>query len=246
MGFTGRRAVPVMSDPCDDWPGSLAVDLSAWPGLKGIVDEDALIRIGTHRILEAVTDMQVIAEAGTGRGAVELVRRYRPNVVLIDVRMPDQDGLAAIETIRAFSPDTAVVVLTTVDVDECVHRALRGGATGFLMKGCDPQDIIRATRVVAAGEAVFAPRVTRRLIRQFTAIGIERARRARRRLSALTDRERQVMRPLARGLSNADIARTLFVSEGAVKAYVSRMLTKLDCENRVQLALIAQDSDLFD
>jgi DNA-binding NarL/FixJ family response regulator len=207
-----------------------------------IVDDEELVRAGFRMILHPVDDIAVVAEAGDGREALTAVRAHRPDVVLMDVRMPGMDGLAALAALSALPAPPATVMLTTFDIDEYVHAALRSGAAGFLLKDTSPRDLIAAVRTVAAGSAMLAPTVTRRLIDAFAGQRPPDAE-ARRRLAVLTPREGDVVRAVARGLSNAEIARELAMSEATVKAHVSRCLTKLGLTNRVQVALLVRDAD---
>jgi len=193
-------------------------------------------------VLEAEPDLDVVAEAGDGADAIGVVRRQRPDVVLMDVRMPRMDGIEATREITAAQPDVRVVVLTTFDVDDYVYGALRAGASGFLLKDADPDDLVAAIRVVAGGDALIAPSVTRRLIAEF-AERPEPSRRGRV-LDTLTDREREVLEELARGCSNAEIAEALYVSETTVKTHVSHVLAKLHLRDRVQAVVAAYESGL--
>jgi DNA-binding NarL/FixJ family response regulator len=207
-----------------------------------IVDDEELVRAGFRMILEPVDDIEVVAEAGDGGEALTAVAKHRPDVVLMDVRMPGMDGLTALGELGRSANPPAVVMLTTFDIDEYVHTALRHGAAGFLLKDTSPRDLLAAVRTVAAGSAMLAPTVTKRLIDAFAGQQAPDAVRARRRLAALTGREGDVVRAVARGLSNAEIARELGMSEATVKAHVSRSLAKLDLTNRVQVALLVRDS----
>ncbi len=210
-----------------------------------IVDDEALVRAGLRMILSASDDLEVVAEAEDGADAVDAVRAHRPDVVLMDIRMPRLDGLAATQAVLALDPAPRVVVLTTFDLDDYVFRALEAGASGFLLKDTPPRDLVRAVQVVAAGDAMLSPTVTRRLIGHFSDSGSSsRQRTALERLGALTVREREVLVAVARGLSNAEVGRELFMSEATVKAHVSRLLTKLDAGNRVQVAILAHDAGL--
>jgi DNA-binding NarL/FixJ family response regulator len=209
-----------------------------------VVDDEALVRSGLRMILEAAGDIAVVAEARDGQAAIAAVARHRPHVVLMDVRMPGMDGLAAAERITAVPGAPKVVMLTTFDLDEYVHAALRIGAVGFLLKDTPPRDLAAAVRTVAGGDAMLAPSVTRRLISAFADRQPGRARTARQRLAVLTDREQEVARAVARGLSNAEIGRELAMSEATVKAHVSRSLAKLGLTNRVQAAILVHDAGL--
>jgi DNA-binding NarL/FixJ family response regulator len=211
-----------------------------------IVDDEALVRAGLRLILSSADDLEVVGEADDGADAVEAVQRHRPDVVLMDIRMPRVDGLTATRSLVALDRAPRVVVLTTFDLDDYVFRALEAGASGFLLKDTPPRELVNAVRVVAAGEAMLSPTVTSRLIEHFTAGGAAaRQRTARDRLSTLTARENDVLLALARGLSNAEIGRELFMSEATVKAHVSRLLAKLDAANRVQVAILAHDAGLL-
>lgn len=200
-----------------------------------------MVRSGLRLILEAESDMVVTSEAENGDEAVRLARRESPDVVLMDVRMPMMDGLEATRQITESNSDTRVIVLTTFDVDDYVYGALRAGASGFLLKDAGGDQLVEAIRVVASGEALIAPSVTKRLIAEF----------ARRPESAkvegldeLTDRELEVLAQVARGLSNAEIAEELYVSETTVKTHVSHILTKLRLRDRVQAVVLAYESGL--
>ena len=208
-----------------------------------LVDDDPLVRAGLSMILASAEDLRVVGEAADGGEAVEAVRRHRPDVVLMDVRMPRMDGLAATATVTALVPAPRVVVLTTFGLDDYVFAALQAGASGFLLKDTPPRELIEAVRVVAAGEAMLSPSVTRQLIEHFAASGADgRRRSAEARLAGLTEREREVLLSVGRGLSNADIGRALYMSEATVKAHVSRLLSKLDVSNRVQIAILVHDA----
>ena len=209
-----------------------------------VADDEALVRSGLRMILEAAGDIAVAGEAADGAAAVAACTRLRPDVVLMDVRMPVLDGLSAAARIAHLPRPPSVVMLTTFDLDEHVHRALRAGAVGFLLKDTPPADLAAAVRTVADGNAMLAPTVTRRLITAFAETGPPPAERARERLAALTERERDVVRALAQGLSNADIGRALTLREATVKAHVSRALDKLGLDNRVQAAILAYEAGL--
>jgi DNA-binding NarL/FixJ family response regulator len=211
-----------------------------------VVDDEALVRSGLRMILEAAGDIAVVAEARDGAGAVAAVARHCPQVVLMDVRMPGMDGLEAARQIATGPDAPKVVMLTTFDLDEYVHAALRAGAVGFLLKDTPPDDLAAAVRTVAEGNAMLAPTVTRRLISEFAERQPSRARAARERLAALTGREYDVVRALAGGMSNAEIGRELAMSEATVKAHVSRALAKLGLTNRVQAAILVHEAGLSD
>ena len=191
----------------------------------------------------------MVAEAADGREAVEAVRRHRPDVVLLDIRMPRMDGLAAGAEIRRTVPETAVVMLTTFSEDEYIARALGDGASGFLLKSGDPRELIAGIRAVADGAAYLSPKVTQRVITELSTAGggrMARAARARQQTNQLTARERDVLALVGAGLSNAEIGRRLYLVEGTVKAYVSSILTRLDVKNRVQAAIVAHEAGLVD
>ncbi|WP_031165283.1 response regulator [Streptosporangium roseum] len=209
-----------------------------------IVDDEALVRSGLRMILEAAGDMAVVGEARDGDEAIAAAVRLRPQVVLMDVRMPGTDGLTAAARISAASDAPGVVMLTTFDLDEYVHEALRLGAVGFLLKDTPPRELAAAVRTVAAGQAILSPAVIKRLITSFVDKAPSRAESARGRLASLTAREEDVIRVLARGLSNAEIGRELKLTEATVKAHVSRLLAKLGLANRVQAAILVHDADL--
>ena len=212
-----------------------------------LVDDEALVRAGLRMILETADDVTVIGEAEDGRAAIDAVGRDRPDVVLMDIRMPRLDGLAATAAIRARPRPPAVVVLTTFDSDDEVFRALEAGATGFLLKDTPPAELLRAVRLAAAGDSMLSPTVTRRVITRFTAEDrTNRRRDALDRLRDLTEREREVLVEIGRGHANADIAKLLFMSEATVKTHVSHLFEKLSVTNRVQLAIAAFRAGLVD
>ena len=191
-------------------------------------------------IVESQPDMQVAGEAGDGQEAIDIVRRERPDVVLMDIRMPQVDGIAAT---RQVADITRVVILTTYELDEYVFDALAAGASAFLLKAAPPEDLIRAIRVVASGDALLAPSVTRRLIQEFAKRPEPQARKAKQ-LEALTERELDVLREVARGLSNAEIAARLYVAETTVKTHVAHVLDKLELRDRVQAVILAYETGL--
>jgi DNA-binding NarL/FixJ family response regulator len=210
-----------------------------------LADDDALVRAGLRTILSAADDLHVIGEADDGTAAVTAVREHRPDVVLMDIRMPQMNGIAATQTITALDHPPRVIVLTTFHLDEYVFGALQAGASGFLLKDTPPADIIRAIRLVAGGEAMLSPSATRTLIERFSAdTSTPRRAAAEQALQALTGREREVAAEVAKGHSNADIAARLYMSEATVKAHLSRVLTKLGAANRVQVAILARDAGL--
>ncbi|WP_055523304.1 response regulator [Streptomyces graminilatus] len=210
-----------------------------------LADDEALIRAGIRLVLELADDIEIVAEANNGADAVELARRHLIDVALLDIRMPGVDGLAAAVEMRKVAPRTNVVMLTTFGEEEYVTRALRCGAAGFLLKDTPPEDLIRAVQVAAAGEPVLSPRVTRQLIERYVSRDLSQADEARRRVAALTDRERDVLFLLREGCSNGEIAKALLVSEGTAKSLVSRILSALDCTNRVQAAILAHDAGIL-
>jgi DNA-binding NarL/FixJ family response regulator len=207
-----------------------------------VADDQALVRSGFSVLLRSADDIEVVGEAGTGREALEVVRTHRPDVVLMDIRMPEMDGLEATALVTAESPETRVLILTTFDLDEYVFQALRAGASGFLLKDTRPEELLEAVRVLAAGEALLAPRITRRLIEQFAQQPSAAAPVPNHALDSLTERELEVLGTVARGLSNAEIAAELFMSHATAKTHVSRLLTKLDARDRAQLVMIAYES----
>lgn len=211
-----------------------------------LVDDEQLVRLGLKMILESAGDIEVVAEAADGGEAIEQAIRHRPDAVLMDIRMPGTDGLTATERITRLPGAPKVVMLTTFELDEYVHTALGYGAVGFLLKDTPPKDLIQAVRTVVEGNAMLSPTVTKRLIEEFTARGSARAAAARKRLEALTGREREVVIAAARGLSNAEIGDELHMSEATVKAHMSRVLAKLALSNRVQAAILVHDAGLLD
>jgi DNA-binding NarL/FixJ family response regulator len=205
-----------------------------------LVDDEALVRTGLRMILETAADLTVVGEAGDGDAAVAAVRLHRPDVVLMDIRMPRLDGLAATAAVRAQPHPPSVVVLTTFDSDEEVFQALEAGAIGFLLKDTPPPDLLRAIRLAASGDAMLSPGVTRQVIHRVTAEDRTRRRRdALARLDALTEREREILVEIGLGRTNAEIAGSLFLSEGTVKTHVTHLFDKLAATNRVQLAIAA-------
>lgn len=206
-----------------------------------LADDQALVRSGFRMILEERDDIEVVAEAENGREAVEAARRTSPDVVLMDVRMPELDGIEAAARILAERPDARVLILTTFDLDEYVARALRAGASGFLLKDVRPTQLVDAIRVVAAGDALLAPTVTRRLLHRFAQSLDSSPPPA---LEQLTDREREILKLVAEGLSNAEIADRLVLGESTVKTHVSAVLRKLGLRDRVQAVIAAYDAGL--
>ena len=209
-----------------------------------LADDQPLVRTGLRTILEDAGGFDVVGEAGDGVEAIAKAVELGPDVVLMDVRMPRLDGIAATRQIRATPEPPHVLVLTTFDLDEYVYAGLRAGASAFLLKDTLAPDLVSAIRVVVAGDAVVAPSATRRLVERFLDTTPEPDRARAQSLSALTDREREVLGLLARGLSNAEIAAELFLSEGTVKTHVSRVLTKLSLRDRVQAVVLAYETGL--
>jgi DNA-binding NarL/FixJ family response regulator len=213
-----------------------------------LADDQPLLRRGFRMILETEDDLTVVAEAGHGGEAVELARQHHPDVVLMDIRMPGTDGIEATRQIAAAGSQVRVLVLTTFDLDEYAFGALRAGASGFLLKDVRPGELVAAIRTVAAGDAVIAPRVTRRLLEEYAQVlPLPSDQRAQRypALAALTEREREVLIAVGRGLSNTEIAAALFVSEATVKSHVGRILAKLGLRDRVQVVVLAYEAGLI-
>jgi len=209
-----------------------------------LADDQALVRTGFRMILAETDDIEVVGEAGDGDEAVRVAAAAGPDVVLMDVRMPGTDGIAATRRIRAAEPAPRVLILTTFDLDEYVYAGLRAGASGFVLKDALARELISAVRVVASGEAVVAPTVTRRLIERFVGDGPDVGRLSLAALDVLTGREREVLMLIARGLANAEIAHALFLSEGTVKTHVSRILAKLGLRDRLQAVILAYETGL--
>ncbi|WP_026421733.1 response regulator [Actinokineospora inagensis] len=207
-----------------------------------LVDDQELMRVGFRMVLGAQEDMEVVGEAGDGRAAIELAERLRPDVVLMDVRMPVLDGVEATKAITE-AGTSKVLVMTTFDLDEYALSALRNGASGFLLKDTPPDHLVSALRSVASGEAVVSPSVTRRLLDRFLGPGGGELRDASV-LDVLTEREREVLVLMAQGLSNTEIARKLFLSEATVKTHVGRVLAKLELRDRVQAVVLAYETGL--
>jgi DNA-binding NarL/FixJ family response regulator len=213
-----------------------------------LVDDQSLLRLGFRMALETQTDIEVVGEAGDGAQAVAMAQALQPDVVLMDVRMPRMDGIEATRQIVAAGLTTRILVLTTFNLDEYVYAALRAGASGFLLKNVPPADLFSGIRAVAAGDAVVAPNVTRRLIDAFASHLPDPATGRSlvdQRMHLLTDREREVLIEVARGRSNAEIAQRLGVAEGTVKTHVGRILTKLDLRDRVQVVVFAYETGLI-
>jgi DNA-binding NarL/FixJ family response regulator len=209
-----------------------------------LVDDDPLVRAGLRMILATAEDLEVVGEVDDGARAVAAVLKHRPDVVLMDIRMPEMDGITATAAVRRLDSPPQVVVLTTFQADEQVMSALRAGAAGFLLKDTPPTEIMSAVRLVASGEAMLSPSVTRTLLSHLgDAQASERRRNATQRLAMLTDRERQVAVAVGSGASNAEVATSLFMSEATVKSHVSRLLVKLDVANRVHIAIVVHDAN---
>lgn len=210
-----------------------------------VADDQELVRAGFRLLLERVADIEVVAEVDDGTRAIAEVLRMRPDVVLMDIRMPRMDGLAAAREIVAQAPDTKIIILTTFDVDDYVYEALRAGSSGFLLKSSPPERLITAIRTVAEGEALLDPAVTRRVIEEFTRQPARAANPAPE-IQRLTERELDVLRQLARGLSNAEVAAELVITEATVKTHVARMLAKLQLRDRVQAVVYAYEHGLVE
>ncbi len=211
-----------------------------------VVDDQALVRGGFAMVLGHEEDIDVVAEAGTGLEAIEVAREHRPDVILMDIRMPDLDGLEATSRILAEADwDVRVLILTTFDPDEYVYRALRAGASGFVLKDIAPHELVAAVRTVADGGALLAPSITRRLIGRFAErLAVDTA--ASGRLERLTERERDVVAAIARGSSNAEISKELFIGAATVKSHVSNILAKLGLRDRAQVVVFAYESGLVE
>jgi len=208
-----------------------------------LVDDDGLVRAGLRLILSAADDIDVVGEADDGTDAVAAVLRHQPDIVLMDIRMPRMDGITATAALRRLDRPPEVIVLTTFQADEQVVAALRAGASGFLVKDTPPSQIIDAVRLVAGGDAIVSPSVTRNLLSHFeNSDASDRALVAARRLGSVTDREREVAVAVGAGASNSEIASQLYMSESTVKAHVSRLLVKLEVTNRVQIAILVHDA----
>jgi DNA-binding NarL/FixJ family response regulator len=215
-----------------------------------VADDQALVRAGFRLILDAQPDIEVVGEAADGVQALAKAAKLRPDLVLMDIRMPEMDGISATRQLAGPGVDrpTKVVILTTYDLDEYVFDALASGAAGFLLKDVPPEDLIRGVRTVAAGDALLAPAITRRLIAEFVARPSREESTAKRseELASLTQREDEVLRLLARGLSNAEISATLYISENTVKTHVTRVLDKLSLRDRVQAVIFAYEIGLIE
>jgi DNA-binding NarL/FixJ family response regulator len=211
-----------------------------------LADDQALVRAGFRALLSAQPDMEVVGEAGEGAEAIRLTRELRPDVVLMDIRMPGMDGLAAARVIAADAAltEVRVVILTTFDLDEYVFEALRNGASGFLVKDTEPAELLRGVRVVAAGDALLSPNVTRRLIEEYAANATRRSTPPDAELALLTEREREIVTLVGRGLSNDEIAAHLVLSPLTAKTHVSRAMSKLSVRDRAQLVVFAYETAL--
>ena len=211
-----------------------------------VADDQALVRGGFAVLLRTAADIEVVGEAADGRAAVELVARERPDVVLMDIRMPDMDGVEATRRITSDErlSSTRVLILTTFDLDEYVFEALTAGASGFLLKDTLPDDLLTAVRVIAAGEALLSPKITRTVIAEFANRPGRSAARDQAALAFLTDREREVLTLIGQGLSNSEIAETLVIGAATTKTHVSRILSKLNARDRAQLVVTAYETGL--
>ena len=209
-----------------------------------IADDQALARDGVAAVLQTQQDIEVVAQVGNGRDAVEAARRLLPDVALLDIRMPVLDGIKATAEIIGTCPATAILVLTTFDLDEYIYAALKAGASGFLIKDATREQIIAAVRSVAKGDTVLAPAVTRRLVERYVARAAI-ASSSKSRLSELTERETEVLMSVAKGLTNAEIAAQLGIGEATVKTHVTHVLTKLDLRDRIQVVIFAYESGLI-
>jgi DNA-binding NarL/FixJ family response regulator len=209
-----------------------------------VADDQSMVRAGLRMLLSGEEDIEVVAEASNGLEAVEKSARFDPNIVLMDIRMPELDGLEATRRILAADDNARVLILTTFDLDEYVYEAIRAGASGFLLKDVQPAQLVDAIRVVAAGEALLAPTVTRRLLDRFAATLPPAEQRPPPALATLTERELEVLKLLAGGLSNAELAERLFLSETTVKSHISSVLKKLGLRDRVQAVVLAYEAGL--
>ena len=208
-----------------------------------VADDQSMVRAGFRMLLAGEDGIEVVAEASNGLEAVEKAARFGPNVVLMDIRMPELDGLEATRRILAADPTARVMILTTFDLDEYVYEALRAGASGFVLKDDPPEQLIAAVRIVAGGEALLSPSITKRVIKQFTRIPQPAPPKQ---LDELTERELEVFRLIARGLSNAEIGRELFISDTTVKTHITHILQKLELRDRVQAVVLAYETGIFE
>jgi DNA-binding NarL/FixJ family response regulator len=209
-----------------------------------VVDDQSMVRAGFRMLLAGEEDIEVVAEASNGLEAVDKAARFDPEVILMDIRMPELDGLQATRRILAKDRDARILVLTTFDLDEYVYEALRAGASGFVLKDDSPEQLIAAIRTVAAGEALLSPTITRRVIQKFARMPNPAT--PPKELDELSDRERDVFRSMARGLSNAEIGQELYISETTVKTHITHILQKLGLRDRVQAVVLAYQSGLFE
>jgi DNA-binding NarL/FixJ family response regulator len=207
-----------------------------------VADDQSMVRAGFRMLLSGEDDIEVVAEASNGLEAVAQAARFHPTVVLMDIRMPQLDGLEATRRILAADNSARILILTTFDLDEYVYEALRSGASGFVLKDDPPEQLLAAIRVVAEGEALLSPAITKRVIKQFTRIPRPEPPRQ---LDELTERELEVFRLIARGLSNAEIARELYISDTTVKTHITHILMKLNLRDRVQAVVLAHETGLF-
>lgn len=208
-----------------------------------VADDQSMVRAGFRMLLAGEDDIDVVAEAGNGREAVEKAARFRPNVVLMDIRMPELDGLQATREILAADPDARILILTTFDLDEYIYEALSAGASGFVLKDERPEQLIAAIRTIAAGDALLSPSITHRVISQFAQV---RRPEPPKQLEELTSRELEVFQLMARGLSNAEIGEQLFITDTTVKTHVTHVLQKLNLRDRVQAVVLAYQSGIVD
>jgi DNA-binding NarL/FixJ family response regulator len=207
-----------------------------------VADDQSMVRAGFRMLLGGEEDIDVVAEASNGLEAVEKAERFHPDVILMDIRMPELDGLEATRRILATDNGARILILTTFDLDEYVYEALRAGASGFVLKDDPPEQLLNAVRVVATGDALLSPAVTKRVIKRFTRTPFPAPPKE---LDDLSERERDVLRLIARGLSNAEIGQELFISETTVKTHVTHILQKLGLRDRVQAVVLAHEADLF-
>ena len=208
-----------------------------------VADDQSMVRAGFRMLLSGEDDIEVVAEASNGIEAVEKAARFSPTVVLMDIRMPELDGLEATRRILAADPEARVLVLTTFDLDEYVYEALRAGASGFVLKDDPPEQLLEAVRTVASGEALLSPAITKRVIREFTRMARPSPPKE---LDDLSTREREVLRLIALGLSNAQIGQELFISETTVKTHVTHILSKLGLRDRVQVVVLAYQTGIIE
>ncbi|MGZ4171128.1 MAG: response regulator [Solirubrobacteraceae bacterium] len=208
-----------------------------------VADDQSMVRAGFRMLLSQEPEIEVVAEASNGLDAVDLAARFRPTVVLMDIRMPELDGLEATRRILAADDTTRILILTTFDLDEYVYEALRAGASGFVLKDDPAEQLLAAIRIIARGEALLSPSITRRVIQQFTRIHRPAPPKE---LNELTERERDVFRLMARGRSNAEIGHELYISETTVKTHITHILQKLGLRDRVQAVVLAHEAGMFD